>query len=164
MAAAIGGLVSDSSTVLDPIGLLLASLWWSLPALAVYLLVVALVVAGRATALREVAAVGVLAVGAFPLAGFCAMAIANARLDEGPPRIQTAEVVRSHAWPTVAGRPLTYWAEVESWHGRGHEFIRVSRPERDRLTHTGARLALDTRPGRFGFEWIASYRVDTPGR
>jgi hypothetical protein len=149
----------DQLAYLDPGVLFVASLRWSLLALAGFLLLAAATVGGRPASPRELIAVAALALVAFPLAGFAGLRYANVQLDRSPPVAHAVRVLQKYRG-SMRGATAGGWVEVESWRGDGREHIPLSAADWERISRTGPGLTVVSRAGRLGFEWVESYRID----
>jgi hypothetical protein len=152
----------DELVYLDPGALFLASLRWSLLGLGGFLLVAALMVARGATSPRELIAVATLACFVFPLAGVAVLRYANVHLDRSPPVAHDVRVLQKYRG-SARGGTAGGWVEVESWRGDGREDVPLSATDWERITRIGPGLTVFSRAGRFGFEWLESYRIGAGG-
>lgn len=160
IAGLVGLATGEGVALLDAGDLFVASLRWSVPALALYLLVTVKVLARRSTSHRELAAFALLALAAFPLAGFSAARYINVELDQSVPRSHAVRIVQKYRSGGRAGTQ-SFGVEVNSWRGAGRERVPLSQPDWERLASSGSRLTVVTRAGRLGFEWIEAYRPDS---
>ena len=113
----------DELAYLDPGALFFASLRWSLLALAGFLLVVALVIGGRATSHRELAGIVAFAFLVFPWPASRCCATQTSSSTRARPRPTKYASCRNIAAPPGGRRG---WVEVESWRGDGREHIPLS--------------------------------------
>jgi hypothetical protein len=54
----------------------------------------------------------------------------------------------------------TYYARVESWRKSGTEKIKIRHADYRAIRENQTELALDTKSGKFGFEWLEKYCLD----
>lgn len=153
----LAGMARDRFQVLDWNRILVTSLCYSMPlALALGALIV------RAGAMRSLRAErhgaltllgGIVLLPVFVLQ---AAIVANGWLDDGPPTRHETRVLRTEI---SGGRHPQYDALVTSW--REHESERLALPRGlVRLVHRDGALRVVTRPGRFGYEWVAGLEVE----
>jgi hypothetical protein len=81
-------------------------------------------------------------------------AVLNGLLDDAPATEHRVPVIRKEIDDEAN------YATVDSWRGSGSETIRVWYSEYRRLLPGHTTITIVTKPGRFGFEWLRSYRVD----
>jgi hypothetical protein len=106
----------------------------------------------------------------FPVIFVGAIQLLNLSLDDGPARTHVVRVINRESVQTYyrSGSPrgTEEHLVVESWRQPGTQVrIAVTRQVFDKFETGGNRLAVTTRPGFFGAEWIATLEVvPEPGR
>jgi len=96
---------------------------------------------------------------AFPLFGAGLFITLNGALDTGRPAAHVVKVVREEAG--AIGMAARYRVFVESWRREGgEELLRVPARYYKEVLLNRTRLTVVTCPGRFGFEWIKSVRLE----
>jgi len=144
--------------VLDARAMLWHSLRVSVPWLAFFLVAGAPVFRLSTTSPRDVIRLASLAALGFTMTGYAADVALNCALDAAPPAVHHAVVVDR---TITSGRGGTqYWAVVRSWRGAPTETIPVPWRVYERLVPESTELAVTTRPGRLGFEWLVDHAVD----
>ena len=107
----------------------------------------------------------ILSLVAFPLLVFGLEMILNAWCDFPAPTAHTVRVLDKRSG-RAARAGLTYSVQLESWRREGEvEQIDVSPLLVDETTWEGITpnrtlVTVNTKPGRLGFEWVASYKVE----
>jgi len=159
LAAVFFGLYAFRPLDLDSV--LEASLDYSLPALAVFVFAATLMLKGRSSSHRELIRVVLLALPGLPLAGFGGLMVLNGYLDSSPVTYHRALVIAARK--TRAKNSTDYYLLVRSWRrGRKSEELSVSDGTYQQAKVGRSALIVGTHPGRYGFEWIASYRLVDP--
>lgn len=144
--------------VLDARAVLWHSLRLSVPWLAFFVVAGTPVFRLSTTSARDLARLAGMAALGFTMTGYAADVALNCALDAAPPAVHHAVVVDR---ATTSGRGGTqYWAVVRSWRGVPTESIPVSWRIYEQLVPEVTELAVTTRPGRLGFEWLVDGSVD----
>lgn len=161
LAAMLYGLYAFRPLDLDTV--LKASLDYSLPLLALFVFAAMMMLKGRSSSHRELIRAVVLAVPGFPLIGFGGAVVLNGYLD-------TSTVTYHHALVTGARKnraknSTDYYLLVRSWR-RGHttEKLAVADSIYERAKLGRSVLVVGTHRGYYGFEWLASCRLNNPKR
>jgi hypothetical protein len=143
---------------LDGFSIFLDSLKYSLPLLLIFLWLAVKLIRGRSTSHHELIAVGVLALIGFPLAGMGLETFLNGRLDSSQPSSHTVVVIDKYI--SRSNKSKDYNLVLESWRtGRQSETLEVSSRDYERVVLTQTEVQIETKPGRFGFEWRVSYEI-----
>jgi len=142
----------------DLLSVFLDSLKWSLPACVVYVALAVSLLKGRSTSHRELVIVVPIALTGLILGGWGGEMVCNGYLDTSEVTTHRARVVLKTESRSKNG--TTYRAHVASWRNTGSEKIRVTHAEYRAIRKNQTVLALDTKPGRLGFEWLKEYRLD----
>lgn len=143
---------------LDPGRLMLRSLAYSLPLLAAFCVAAAWLLRGRSTSHVHYLIALLLALIGFPLAGAGVEMWLNGALDAAPPMQHAALAVEKYV--SKSDDSLSYYVIVKSWRpGRETEKLGVDWPFYTKVEEGGSTLAVTTKPGRFGFEWLVSLEL-----
>jgi hypothetical protein len=143
---------------LDGFWLFLNSLKYSLPLLFVFLWSAVRLLRGRSTSHHELIVVGILALIAFPSAAMGTETFFNGWLDGSPSSPHTIVVLDKYV--STSGKTTDYVLVLESWRpGRQTEKLEVSSWAHQRVVVGQTEVTIETKPGRFRFEWMVSYRV-----
>ena len=84
------------------------------------------------------------------------MALGNALLDDGPVTEHVEAVIEV---ARTTGKSKGYRAITARWWEDGTFRTSISREVYDLLAEQGGSIVFETRPGRFGIEWIEESRV-----
>lgn len=142
---------------LDGWDLFIWSMKYSTTAMLILLFLAVARLRGRSTAHRELLAILIASVIGFPLGGWGTAAILNGYLDASPPLRHVAQVVDKRA---SKGKHRSYHAIVESWRPtKRRETIRVGARTYRGIVSKESKLIVQTKRGRFGFEWLVGYEV-----
>lgn len=134
------------------------SLDYSLPALGVFVIAAVSMLKGRSSSHRELIRVLLLAAPGLPLAGFGGLMVLNGYLDSSPVTYHHALVIGVRK--THAKNSTDYYLLVRSWRrGRRTEELSVSDATFQRAKVGRSTLVVGTHAGRYGIEWIASFRL-----
>lgn len=145
----------------DKLAVFLDSLKWSIPAFIVYAGLAVFLLKGRSSSHRELLIVVSIAIIGLILGGWGGEMALNGYLDKSKTAHHRARVLKKSKSTSKNG--TTYYARVESWRGSGTEKIRISHADYRAIRENQTELALDTKSGRFGFEWLEKYRLDNRG-
>jgi hypothetical protein len=142
----------------DKLAVFLDSLKWSIPAFVAYAGLAVYLLKGRSSSHRELLIAVPISLTGMILGGWGGEMVLNGYLDESGVANHRARVL----WKTesTSDNSTTYYAHVESWRGSGTKKIRISHAEYLAIRENQTHLALDTRSGRLGFEWLEKYRLD----
>jgi len=144
---------------LDEYELFLASLKYSLPLFAVYVWAAVKLLKGRSGSHRELAAAVLMSASVFVVSGFGIGRFLNGFWDTAASRTRPALVVEKYARNTDDG--VHHYVRLQSWRREGKtEKLRISRALYGKIEPVKTVMALVTKPGRFGFEWIVSADLD----
>ena len=139
----------------DGWGAFMASLRVSLPAGGVALAAALGRVRGRTWFMSAARQAALAALVGAPVLGYGAYCLGNALLDGGPASVYEVPVTGRHS--SHGSRTTSYYVELGFAHpGLDAWSMDVSYFDYARLTPGRSRLKLVTRPGRFGWEWMAS--------
>ncbi len=142
---------------LDPGKMLVNSLKYSLPAFVLFTWFSIHLLKGRSTSHRELIAVFFIVLFGFPAAGFGYSGYLNGALDNNPPAIHDALVIKKYY--TKSKSNYSYYARVKSWRETENtERLGVSHRYYKSLEPGKSVIAVTTKPGKFGFEWIIGFR------
>ena len=134
---------------------------YSTPAMLILLFLAVAWLRGRSTAHRELLAILIVSVIGFPLAGWGTALILNGYLDTSPPLRHVVQVVDKRV---RKGKHRSYHAIVESWRPtKMREDISVGARMYRRIVSKKSKLIVQTRRGRFGFEWLDGYEIWVAG-
>jgi uncharacterized protein with PQ loop repeat len=140
---------------LDPGSLFFNSLSYSLPLFVLFVWISLQLLKGRSTSHYELIAVFIIAFFGFPLAGFGYTAYSNGAWDKNMATVHDAQVV--HKYYSRNKNSYTYYSVVNSWReDQVNEKIKVSKSFYNHLQPGSSVMAITTKPGRFGYEWIVS--------
>jgi len=155
----IGGITLGAP--LDRFSVLLFSLIFSIPVFAIYMFGIVRLFRGSARTHREVKKVFLFTLASLVLIGWGLCMILNAKLDQSPVEPRKALVVKKHVGSVSHKDPFEeYYVLVESWReGRKTEKVVIRSSHYSRIQIGKTYLAIATKPGRFGFEWIVSYKI-----
>lgn len=158
LAGAAGGLLLihgyNTYEPLDPFGVFLDSLKYSLVAYLLFAYGALMLLRGRSSSHRELMGVWVLGLFCFLLAGVGGEITLNGRLDDAAPMVHRTPVIKKYT--TKNKNTVTHHVNVQSWRpGETDESLKVDRYTYDRITPGKTVATITTRPGKFGFEWIA---------
>ncbi len=135
------------------------SLNYSVPAFAAFAVFSVVMLKGRSGSHKELLVAVLLLLFAIPFAGIGSGIFFNGYLDESDPVRHAALVTHKYISSTKNGK--NYHAVVESWRADSEtEKIRVSFSEYRRITPQQTKIAVTSKAGRFGFEWIKEYNVE----
>jgi hypothetical protein len=138
---------------LDTFKIFLNSLSISLPLFVLFVWFSIHLLKGRSSSHRELIAVFFIALFGFPLAGFGYTAYLNGAWDREMEMVHDVQVVKK--FYSRSKSSYTYYARVNSWRqDRETEKLRVSRRFYNRLQAGESIIAVTTKPGKFGYEWI----------
>jgi hypothetical protein len=133
-------------------------------ALIVYGLLVAatlLLLRGRANAPRELLMIALVGLPSLWVGGVGAAMLANQYLDPSPPRTVRAALLRHYA---THGKNTSYHFVFRSWR-RARSDVNIVVPlEIYRKAAANQTWVLETRAGRFGYEWIDSLEPTPPAK
>lgn len=144
----------------DPVNrstLTYASLKYSLPALAVFIVICAPLLKARKGWDRRWRALLPLSAGVFLLYGAGAVRFYNCYMDRSAPVKYETEVhhkyyqCRGHFW-----RSCSYYLDLNDWHGPYWYSLEVPEEEYN-WARTGQKYAVVTRSGALGHEWLLDY-------
>jgi hypothetical protein len=142
---------------LDAGPLVLTSLAFSIPALAVFLWIVTGLLRGRSGSHHEWIIAAAIGIGAFPLAGAGLSLVLNGWLDHGAPTPHIARVIDKYETRTKNGS--SYHVLLESWRRNDPEKISVSHATYERIEPIQTTFTVTTKPGALGREWIVDRRT-----
>lgn len=142
----------------DKLTVFLDSLKWSIPAFVVYVGLAVFLLKGRSSSHRELLVAVPIALIGIILGVWGGEMVLNGYLDSSEIAHHRARVL----WKSesTSDNSTTYYAHVESWRGSGTEKIRINHAEYLAIRENQTKLTLDTKSGRFGFEWLEKYGVD----
>ena len=143
---------------LDTFAVFLDSLKWSIPAFVIYAGLAVFLLKGRSSSHRELLVAVPIALTGLILGGWGGEMVLNGYLDRSQTAHHQARVLLKTK--STSDNSTTYYAHVESWRGGGTEKIRISHADYLAIRENRTALALDTKSGRFGFEWLENYRLD----
>jgi hypothetical protein len=142
----------------DKLAVFLDSLKWSLLTSVAYIGLAVFLLKGRSSSHRELLIAIPIALTGLILGGWGSEMVLNGYLDRSEAANHRARVLRKSK--STSKNSTTYYAHVESWRGSGTEKIRIRHGEYLAIRENQTELALNTKPGRFGFEWLEEYRLD----
>ena len=146
---------------LDEGALFLDSLSYSLPLLALSLWISVKLVKGRASSHKDLIGIILLFLTAFPVAGFGLEVFLNGWLDNAPPATHLGRV--DNKYSTSSKNNTNYYVVLESWRKpRTTEKLQVDFSLYGKISSGRSWMNVETKPGRFGFEWIWSYSLAGP--
>jgi len=92
--------------------------------------------------------------------GFLVEGYLNTSLDTGRPAMHLATILSKYQ---SNYRGVSYYLVVRSWRGRGTDDVKL-KVFRDAYQNAqpGTIVAIETKPGRFGYEWVLGYRLQPP--
>ncbi len=156
ITALIFGLINHKP--LDTGSTVAGSLAISIPPLLLFLWFAVILLRGRSTSHRELIIAGVIALTAFPVAFAGGTILLNGLLDRAPPTTHSALVLDKRI--NRSDDDTDYYLYLESWRRENAEKLGVSHHLYERTTPGSSRIAVTTRPGRFGREWLVDYRIE----
>jgi hypothetical protein len=161
IAFGIGGIVWGlrSYPPLDSTDMLLYSVQFSITALAAFIFLAVLLIRGRSSSHKELLIVLLMTLIGFPMAGFGGLILLNGYLDESDTSVRPARVDGRRV--SKSRNSTSYYVSVESWR-QGHdvEEIKVPHDTYSRAKPAETVMVLETREGRYGFEWIEGYQIE----
>jgi hypothetical protein len=163
--AVVTGLISMMTglleyTPLDGGTMFLDSLKYSLPLLVLFIYATIRMIRGRSASHREFVAIAVIALIGFPLAGFGYEATFNGVLDQSEPRHHEVLIIKKFI--SRSKNSKSYYLVVESWRkGTQTEKLKSNFRTYQKVTVNESRAIVVTKPGKFNFEWLESYRIET---
>lgn len=156
IAALVFGLVNHRP--LDPGSAIAGSLAISIPPLILFLWIAVVLLRGRSTSHRELIIAAAIALTAFPAAFAGGTILFNGLLDRAAPTTHSAMVIDKRI--SVDDDDTNYHLYLESWRREKAERLGVSYQLYEQTTPGSSRIAVTTRPGRFGREWLVDYRIE----
>lgn len=142
---------------LDGGELFVATLPYSLPALALALWLAVVGLRGRAGSHRELFIAAALLLPGIPLAGFGGALLANGALDSSAPVTHRVAVLGKRI--SRSDDSVSYYLTVRSWRpGRSREEIQIERDLYQRLEAGRDQALITSRAGYLGYEWVAGCR------
>lgn len=158
--AGLATLIFANHAPLDSWDSFLFSLRYSLPALLTYVVLAGWGLRGRSSSHREWLVATLLSLIAFPLGGLWFTWYLNGALDTGRATTHRLQVLRADS--RRSRNSTSYYAIVKS-HRKGEDSfeLRIDSTLFGRLQFGNGRATVVAKPGRFGFEWIESYKIDT---
>lgn len=128
----------------------------SLPVYWLYWHLLARLLGGRAASHRPMLFNGLMGLVGIALGGVGLGITLNGALDDSPVAVHRALVAGKHSVSNKNG--YSYFLELESWReGRDREEVRVNRNLYERAGVGHDRLAVETRAGALGFEWVVRH-------
>lgn len=144
---------------LDSINMFLGSLWYSIPAFAAFLWLTALIVRGKAKSHEMFKIIVLLSIIFFPVCGFGTFLNVNGYLDKSESSVHRMKV-ESKRKSTSKGR-VSHYVSFKSWRkGRDFEKIKIKSEDYERVKPGVTQMAVETKPGRLGYEWVSSYSIE----
>ena len=156
----ITGLVKGAP--LDKFHALLFSLVFTLPAFALFSLLVIRVFHLNLKKHKVVRRISPWIFLSFVIGGWGLVMLFNATWDARPAKPHKALVVKKKHLASYSPYSIIdeYYVLVKSWRpGRKTEKVVVGSSIYSRITPQKTELVLAVKPGRFGFEWISSYKI-----
>jgi hypothetical protein len=136
----------------------LDSLYYSLPLCFVLLALAFVLLKGRSRSHREFIIVAMIVLSGIPLSGAGARMFFNGYLDISEPATYTVETVSKYV--SRSDDSTSYHLLLSSWRSAGDtEKLSVSSSEFDSVVPGQTRVAVTTKAGRYGYEWVSSYRI-----
>lgn len=164
IGTAIGGLATvmwgvNAFRPLDGLQVFLDSLRLGLAALLAFGMLALMWLRGRSSShIHLSVTLGVSLIG-IPALAAGGLLVLNGLLDDGPASEHGAPVLHKR-W-SRSKSSTTYYATVKSWRaGRRAEEIRIDHSTYQRASPGRSRLVVATSAGRFGYEWVADYRLE----
>jgi hypothetical protein len=142
----------------DKLAVFLDSLKWSIPAFIVYAGLAVFLLKGRSSSHRELLVIISIAIIGLIIGGWGGEMVLNGYLDKSETAHHRVRVLSKSKSTPKNG--TTYYARVESWRGSGTEKIKIRHADYRAIRENQTELALDTRSGKFGFEWLEKYSLD----
>jgi hypothetical protein len=137
-----------------------ASLKFSIPVMVIFWWISALLLKGRSTSHREWFIIWITSLFLYPFAGASYMMFLNGYRDQAPAMSNQVMVVDKRI--SKSDKSTSYHAFVESWRDPNDvEKIDVSERDYPRIQPEATKMTVTTKPGRFGYEWIKEYRLET---
>lgn len=147
---------------LDATKIFLDSLRYSLPLLVFSLWLAVQLIRGRSGSHHELIWIVILSLVAFPLAGFGLETLFNGWLDFSPAATHSVRVTDKYT--TRSKNSTNYYLLLDSWRKRGEaEKLKISVSLYRQIVPKRTIMKVVTKPGRYGFEWLVTYSVATPG-
>lgn len=157
LPALIAGL--EFYTPLDGFELFLNSLKYSLPLLAGYLWLVVRLLKGRSGSHRELLFAGIMSVSLCIISGYGIRCFLNGYLDSSSPVFHETVVIAKHK--KESKNSMSCYVRISSWRRAGEvEKLKIPFSLYREIVPAKTVLSVATRPGRFGFEWIASVEMN----
>ncbi len=142
--------------IFDGVDFFLATLKFSIPALAIFIWGAIKLLRGRSSSHRELITAVLIAFFGFPIAGFGVGATLNAVLDPTEPVGHKARVV--HKYISKSKDSKNYHLVVESWREEGEtEKLGAKSSFYRRVTPQETVLTVYTGKGKFNYEWLVRY-------
>jgi len=157
IAALVIGLTKYSP--FDKFAVFLDSLKWSIPCLIGYIVFSVVLLKGRSSSHRELLVAVSMALIGFIFGVWGSEMTLNGYLDTSEATIHQAKVLSKSQSRSKNG--TTYSAHVYSWRDSGSEKIQISHDEYLAIVENQTVLTITTKPGKFGFEWLEEYRLDS---
>jgi hypothetical protein len=161
-SAVLGAVTTIAANVSYPLfapwALFVATLKFSVPALAIFLFYAARAVSGHSRSHRDLLLAGVLALSGFILSGYGVAGLYNGMSDFALPEAHRALVLDKQ---TLRSKNSTsYHLYAQSWKaGRGVEDLTTESAVYQRVVPGKDRAVVYTKPGKLGFEWRVSFKV-----
>lgn len=142
----------------DKLAVFLDSLKWSIPAFIVYAGLAVFLLKGRSSSHRELLVIISIAIIGLIIGGWGGEMALNGYLDKSETAHHRVRVLSKSKSTSKNG--TTYYAHVESWRRPGTEKIKIRHADYRAIREKQTELALDTKSGKFGFEWLEKYSLD----
>jgi len=144
---------------LDSPSFIMQSLMFSVPLTIVYIILVGLVIRGRASAHKDFMWIALISVFVFPIFINSMLILVNGLADKNEPVAHTAIVLKQRSVSLKGG--TTYYFDVRSWRaGHDIERFRVSKKVYRDIRAGKTEATIITKPGALGFEWLVAKRFN----
>ena len=138
---------------LDDGKIFIYGLKFTLPALLVFVFFSVVLLKGRSNSHNELVTSTVLGIIGLALCSLSVPAYINGKYDPGRSIVHTVTVIDKYT--TRSKNHTSYYVRVQSWRpNRSSELFSVSRSRYYSLNAYQSQVAIETKPGHLGFEWV----------